>query len=256
VLSVLEIIKKYNILANKSLGQNFLINEEVCKKIALSGDLCKNDIILEVGPGLGSLTRALVGFSFNKLYLIERDERFISILQNEYPSVFELLHADALKFDFTSVGEDIKILANLPYNIGTELLTNWISLIKRPKMMVLMLQKEVVERITAKPKSKSYGRLSVLCQAFYDVEKLFDVSAGCFVPAPNVISSVVRMKRKEVDYDPKMLGKITEKLFSSRRKILKNALLSLNIKREDIYNKRAEELTVEDFISLIKPYIA
>jgi 16S rRNA (adenine1518-N6/adenine1519-N6)-dimethyltransferase len=249
VLTINEIIKKYSILANKSLGQNFLMNEEVCKKIALSGDILPEDIIFEIGPGLGSLTRFLLETNA-KIHLIERDERFLNILKAEYTSDFELFHTDALKFDFSPY-QNYKIIANLPYNIGTELLTRWVSLPNRPQKMVLMLQKEVVERIIAKPKNKDYGRLSVLCQAFYNCEKLFDVSRGSFHPAPNVTSSIVKLSSKNLNLNAEKLGMITAKLFASRRKILKNALLSLEIKREDLEQKRAEELTINDFLSLL-----
>ena len=250
MLSISQIIKKYNILANKNLGQNFLINEEICLKIANAGEVIKEDTIVEIGPGLGSLSRFLMQTFANNIYLIEKDNRFIEILNNEYQGNFEVLHTDALKFDFTKF-TNFKIIANLPYNIGTELLTSWVSLQNKPKMMVLMLQKEVVNRIIAKPKSKEYGRLSVLCQAFYSCQKLFDVSPNSFYPAPNVTSSVVKLTFKNVEYDAQKLKKITEKLFSSRRKILKNALISLNINREEFFNKRAEELTVADFLSLL-----
>jgi 16S rRNA (adenine1518-N6/adenine1519-N6)-dimethyltransferase len=250
MLSIAEIIKKYHILANKSLGQNFLMNDEICKKIALAGEVKIDDTIFEVGPGLGSLTRFLIESGAGKVYLIEKDKRFLDILKTEYMGSFEILHTDALKFDFSSYS-NFKIIANLPYNIGTELLTRWICLENRPKIMVLMLQKEVVERIISKPKTKDYGRLSVLCQAFYDCEKLFDVARGSFYPAPNVTSSVVRLSSKNLKLDAKKLGIITERLFSSRRKILKNALFSLNIQREDLAQKRAEELLIEDFLSLL-----
>jgi 16S rRNA (adenine1518-N6/adenine1519-N6)-dimethyltransferase len=249
VLSIGEIIKKYNILASKSLGQNFLMNEEVCKKIAISGEIQNEDEIFEVGPGLGSLTRFLISANPKALNLIEKDERFLSILKAEYEGNFQVFHEDALKFDFTKYA-NFKVIANLPYNIGTELLTRWICLSK-PKIMILMLQKEVVERIIAKPRSKDYGRLSVISQSFYQCEKLFDVSKGSFHPMPNVTSSVVKMVLKNVNYDAKKLGSITEKLFSNRRKILKNNLLALNINREDLWQKRAEELSLEEFISLL-----
>jgi 16S rRNA (adenine1518-N6/adenine1519-N6)-dimethyltransferase len=119
--------------------------------------------------------------------------------------------------------------------------------------MILMLQKEVIERIVSKPNTKAYGRLSVLCQAFYECEKLFDVSKGSFFPAPNVTSSVIKMKRKDVIYSPEKLKMLSEKLFSNRRKMLKNTLLSLNIQREDLFHKRAEDLSVNEIIGLLYP---
>lgn len=251
MLSVKEIIKKYKILANKKLGQNFLISEEICQKIAEAGEIAKSDFIVEVGPGLGSLTRYLLGFEAEGV-LIEKDERFINIIKSEYElNGFEIKNEDALKFDFTALPPFYKVLANLPYNIGTELLTGWITSKNPPSVMVLMLQKEVVERIIAKPRTKDYGRLSVLCQSFYDCHKLFDVSKGSFIPEPAVTSSVVLLKRKDVSYNAQKLGVITERLFQNRRKILKNALLSLNIQREDLYQKRAEELAVEEFLKLL-----
>ena len=254
MLTIKEILKKYGISANKNLGQNFLINEEICQKIALAGEVAPSDFIVEVGPGLGSLTRYLLGFEATGV-LIEKDTRFIDIIKNEYHlNGFEIKNEDALKFNFESLPVNYKVLANLPYNIGTELLTNWIVAKNPPSVMVLMLQKEVVERIISKPRTKDYSRLSVLCQSFYECQKLFDVSKGSFIPEPGVISSVVILKRKNISLDAKKLGMITEKLFQNRRKILKNALLSLNIAREDLYQKRAEELTVEDFIKLLQSF--
>ena len=251
MLTVSQIIKKYNILANKNLGQNFLMNEEVCKRIALSGEIEENDLLIEIGGGLGSLTRHLLELP-SKLTVIEKDERFISILKEEYGETFTLIHQDALKFDFKNF-ENFKVISNLPYNIGTELLTSWISLENKPLTMVLMLQKEVVERIIAKPRNKDYGRLSIICQAFYTCEKLFDVSKGCFHPEPNVTSSVIRMRRKsDINIDSKKLANLTEKLFFARRKILKSAFKSLNIIRPEFENKRAEELTVVEILSLLK----
>ena len=251
MLSIKEIIKKYKILANKNLGQNFLINEEVCQKIAQAGEVTPSDFVVEVGPGLGSLTRCLLQSGALGV-LIEKDSRFIDIIKNEYSlNGFEIKNEDALKFDFEALPHNYKVLANLPYNIGTELLTNWIIAKNPPSVMVLMLQKEVVERIVSKPRTKDYSRLSVLCQSFYECQKLFDVSKGSFIPEPGVVSSVVILKRKNISLDAKKLGMLTERLFQNRRKILKNALLSLNIQREDLHNKRAEELTVEDFINLL-----
>lgn len=290
MLTIPEIIKKYGILANKKLGQNFLMNEEICKKIALAGDVSKDDLVVEIGGGLGSLTRFLIGNS--RLLVIEKDANFIPILKNEYTqnlevleveyknieeicvlplplgegrgegiyphkkltsiqNYFEIIEGDALKFDFSKL-EEFKVIANLPYNIGSLLLTNWITLENRPETMVLMLQKEVVERIIAKPKTKDYGRLSILSQSFYNCEKLFDVSRNSFNPVPNVTSSVIKMKRKNCNINPIKLAKLTEHLFSSRRKILKGAFKSLGIEKPEFENKRAEELTIDEILSLIK----
>lgn len=249
MLAIKEILKKYHIVANKNLGQNFLIEDDICAKIAVAAKILPDDFIVEVGSGVGSLTRHLLNATG---LLIEKDFRFIEILQNEYDlSNFKLHNEDALKFDFTSIAEDFKVIANLPYNVGTQLLVNWISLKNRPKTMVLMLQKEVVERIIAKTKNKDYGRLSILSQSFYDCIKLFDVPKGSFIPSPNVISSVVLMTRKDVSFDVVKLGKITEVLFQNRRKMLKHGLAALNINKPEFNEKRAEELTVADFLSFL-----
>jgi 16S rRNA (adenine1518-N6/adenine1519-N6)-dimethyltransferase len=255
MLNTREIIKKYKIKANKQLGQNFLINEEICARIALLGKIEKSDSILEIGPGLGSLTKQLLLSKANKIYAIEKDENFISILKkeiiNESDERFNLIQGDALKIGFLE--SNFKIIANLPYNIGTELLTRWIESEKRPSLLILMLQKEVAMRITAKAGSKDYGRLSVLCQAFYNCKMEFDVPKNSFIPEPNVASSIVHLRRKEnVEINAIKLGKVTRALFMARRKIAKHALHSLNIKtRPDLEQKRAECLSVEDFISLI-----
>lgn len=251
-----QLIKAYKITPNKNFGQNFLINSTIPKKIVEISNILPEDEILEVGPGLGSLTAFILGKEFKSLTLLEKDVRFIDILQNEYINKVSknvnIVQGDALKFEASSC-KFTKILANLPYNIGTELLIKWATCASAPQFMAVMLQKEVIERILAKPKTKAYGRLSIIMQSLYDCKKEFDVSAGSFYPPPNVTSSVASFNKKpNIDFDVLRLSFITEKMFSNRRKILKNALNEIGIKKEEFEQKRAEELSVEEYILLAK----
>lgn len=254
MVSIAEVIRKYKISACRKLGQNFLINDSICSRIAALADITPDDKLLEVGPGLGSLTRFLLKYPFHSLTLVEKDQRFLNILLEEYPELqnkinIRLLYQDALKFQISGVN---KIVSNLPYNIGTELLISWLEQENLPNKMVLMLQKEVVMRITAKEGTKDYGRLSIITQSLYNCKKEFDISPACFTPAPAVTSSVISLVKKEnVNIDIGKLSSITRCLFSNRRKILKSSLASLNIKRPMFEQKRAEELSVKDYLSLL-----
>lgn len=225
-LTTKQILQKYNITANKNLGQNFLIDENILRKIVQTAHITPNDIILEIGPGLGSLTKHLVNSDAKKIIAVERDPRFIQILQSELPQdKLKIIHTDALKFDIKSevkIGETLKIVANLPYNIGTKLLTNWIEQTDIAiDLMVLMLQEEVVDRIVATPKTKIYGSLSILCQLTHQCHKAFPVSRTCFSPPPNINSAIVTLSPK-----PHKIPNLTfisvslKSLFSHRRKLL------------------------------------
>lgn len=260
-LSIKEIIKKYEISPNKKLGQNFLINEEVCSRIIDLAHINEEDSILEIGCGLGSLTKNILQTNAKNFFFIEKDERFISILSNEYNSYFSsssaiLLKLDALMYDISPINQDgkLKIISNLPYNVGTALLLKWMENINSPELILVMLQKEVVDRIVAKPRHKSYGRLSIISQAFYHCKKEFDVSSGNFVPPPSVVSSVVSLKKKHnISLDPKKLSHLTEVLFSNRRKVLKPKLHKLGIyDKPEFESKRAEDLTVSEITSLLE----
>lgn len=263
-----ETVDKYYLqthekLAKKKLGQNFLLNMDVVRRVArVSGDLSQITV-LEIGPGPGGLTRALLEAGARRVVAIEKDPRCIELL-SELKEVagnrLELINGDALKMIPQDLIEGpIKIVANLPYNVGTALLINWLHHSQNIDSMTLMFQKEVALRIVAKPRTKDYGRLSVLCQYLCEVHKAFDLPPGAFSPPPKVTSSVVHLIPKvltteQLDLLPS-LGFVTQKAFGQRRKMLRSSLKGI-ISEDDfalisiLPTARAEELTIQNFINL------
>jgi 16S rRNA (adenine1518-N6/adenine1519-N6)-dimethyltransferase len=236
------------------LGQNFLINTNIAQNIANS--LNNNDIIVEIGPGKGALTKFLYERFSDNLFLIELDTNFIQDLSLCFPKT-QIICRDVLQVDFEKLaeGKKINIIGNLPYCISTEIL----FLIHKYRdcidEVVCMLQKEVVDRICAKNGCKQYGIPSVLLQSFFDVEKLFDVGPENFYPVPKVVSSVMRLKRngvQKLNCDERLFDKVVHSSFRFRRKILKNCLGNIVNKNfeSDKLNLRAEQLSISDFIDL------
>lgn len=263
---ILDIIKKYNLFTKKKFGQNFLVDELLLDKIVACSGLIQNKNILEIGCGPGGLTYSILKQNPKKLISVEIDKDCYNIVKTEFEKYrnFEVINQDAIKINENDLfnGEKIKIIANLPYNVGTTLLIKWLNNLSIFEDFTLLLQKEVVDRIIAKPQTKDYGRLSILVQALCDVKKCFDISPNNFIPAPKVMSSVVYIKSKEniKDIDIKKLSKITLILFNQRRKIIKKPIENL-IKNQEIdkkvldiidLSKRAEELSVEEFIKIYK----
>lgn len=261
----MEIIKKYNLITKKKFGQNFLTSDVILNKIVdVTGDI-KNKNVLEVGPGPGGLTSAILKKEPKKLISIEIDNDLFEILKIEFKKYnnFQVINEDALKIHENEYFDNnVNIIANLPYNVGTNLLIKWLNNINLFESFTLLLQKEVVERIVAKPCTKDYGRLSIITQALCDAKKMFDIKPESFIPPPKVMSSVVYIKPKQNinNINIKKLGIITQNLFSQRRKKIKNAVESLlkqqiltpsSINNIDL-NKRAEELTVEEYINMAK----
>ena len=261
----MEIIKKYNLITKKKFGQNFLTSENILDKIvAIAGNI-ENKNILEIGPGPGGLTTSILKQKPKKLISVEIDNDLFEILKVEFDKYnnFEVINEDALKIDESKYFDNnINVIANLPYNIGTNLLLKWLNNIQLFESFTLLLQKEVVERIVAKPCTKDYGRLSIITQTLCDAKKMFDIKPESFIPPPKVMSSVVYIKPKQniENINIKKLGIITQTLFSQRRKKIKNAinlLLKQNIiNSNSIINidldKRAEELSVDEYINLSK----
>ncbi len=262
-----KVIAQFGLSAKKSLGQNFLFDLNLTRKIARSAAPLEQHIIIEVGSGPGGLTRALLAEGAKHVIAIERDDRAIAALQEvaaAYPEKLTIIAGDALEQDWQKlVSGPTKIIANLPYNIATPLLIGWLSSEPWPPWfasLTLMFQKEVAERIVAKPGVSTYGRLSVLCQWRCQTAKLFDVNRSAFTPAPKVTSSIVHLQPRPIPAphcNLKSLEHITAAAFGQRRKMLRSSLksvfadpsmtlTSLDIDPQD----RAEQLTVNQFIKL------
>ncbi len=246
-----------NVRAKKHLGQHFLTDLNIAKKIAESLSLDGYRQILEVGPGTGVLTRFLLEKSEQKLYLAEIDQESIDYLIRNFEQIDQSTFVgDFLKTDFAFTnGEQLAIIGNFPYNISSQILFKIINHHELVPEMAGMFQKEVAERTAALPRNKDYGILSVLVQAYYDVEYLFTVHENVFNPPPKVKSGVIRMVRNlkpGLEGNEILFKKIVKAGFNQRRKKLSNALKTLGIPEQmnnhEFLDKRAEELSVSDFI--------
>ncbi len=264
------LLEKHNLWAKKSLGQHFLHDESVCQRMVHHLNL-KEQTVVEVGPGPGSLTDILLKAQPAFLLAIEKDQRFIDILKEfEVPSstAFKIVPADALNVSISALlGEHgnpgpYHIVANLPYNIGTELIVRWISDIENILSLTVMLQRELVDRMTAKVGTKEYGRLAIIMQSCFEVQEVFQISPEAFIPPPKVWSSVVYLKPLKQIPEPsvlKTLGKLTNMAFCYRRKMLRASLgksLPLPFWRNlcDTLNidetKRPEQLDTHTFLAM------
>lgn len=266
--SIAGFARRHGIAPLKKLGQNFIFDESLCDKIVRVSGLAKGDVALEVGPGPAGLTRSILKLLPLKLIVIETDKRCLPLLeeiQKIWPNL-EIHHDDALRVNIEELfqgnpgNKKLHIISNLPYNIGTGLLISWLHQTDRIGSMTLMLQKEVVERIVAKPGIKAYGRLSVICQLVCDVRKCFDVSPKAFYPEPKIWSGIVHLVPKADIPTRSMLGKleiVTNKAFSGRRKMVKSSLKTLfpditnTLKELKIDESlRAENLSPNDYLQL------
>jgi 16S rRNA (adenine1518-N6/adenine1519-N6)-dimethyltransferase len=246
----------------KSLGQHFLKDQGIAQKIveALKLPIGKNNVV-EIGPGTGVLTQYLVKNPDIDLTLIELDRDSVAYLKTHYPKLEgKIIEGDFLDLDLESaVGSDFHIIGNFPYNISSQIFFKVFENRNQVKQVVCMLQKEVADRIAEKEGSKTYGILSVLLQAYYDIEFLFKVPPGVFFPPPKVMSGVIRLirnNRETLGCDEVIFKKVVKQSFQTRRKTLRNALKPLNLNAAiyalPIMDKRAEQLSVEQFISLTK----
>jgi 16S rRNA (adenine1518-N6/adenine1519-N6)-dimethyltransferase len=268
-----DVIRRHGLAARKSLGQNFLFDLNLTARIARAGGPLDGVTVLEVGPGPGGLTRALLAGGASRVVAIERDKRAIAALQEiaaHYPDRLDIVAADALTFDPRPhlAGGPVRIVANLPYNIATALLVSWLDIEPWPPWYasaVLMFQREVAERIVASPHSKSYGRLSVLAQWRCEARILFDVNASAFVPPPKVTSSVVGLmpRAAPMPCDRELLERVTQAAFGQRRKMLRQSLRSLGVDVPSLLTEagldataRAEDLSVADFVALARALAA
>tara|TARA_B100000579_G_scaffold289504_1_gene240280 strand:- start:11363 stop:12133 length:771 start_codon:yes stop_codon:yes gene_type:complete len=242
--------------AKKYLGQHFLINKKISEKIVDSLDLNKNLHIIEIGPGQGALTQFLIKKT-NQIILIEIDQECIKVLKNQFQKT-KIIYGDILKIDLNILKIDsYSIIGNFPYNISSQILFKVLEHRNNIQQVVGMFQKEVADRICSKPKSKKYGILSVLMQAYFNCTQLLDVYPEDFRPKPKVNSSVIKLTRNntaKLKCDHKQLTEVVKLAFGQRRKTLKNALKKITNLEElnltKIMNNRAEELTVSQFIEL------
>jgi 16S rRNA (adenine1518-N6/adenine1519-N6)-dimethyltransferase len=264
-----EVIHRHGLKARKSLGQNFLLDLNLTARIARAGGPLAGVTVVEIGPGPGGLTRALLAEGAAHVIAVERDERAVAALAEiaaRYPGRLTVIAGDALDFDarpHLGAGP-ARVVANLPYNIATALLVRWLSVEPWPPWydsLVLMFQREVAERIVAPPGGKSYGRLSVLAGWRTEAKILFDVSAAAFVPPPKVTSSVVRLVPRAAPppCDRATLERVTEAAFGQRRKMLRQSLRSLGRDPRPLLaaagiaeTARAEDIPVEGFAALAR----
>jgi 16S rRNA (adenine1518-N6/adenine1519-N6)-dimethyltransferase len=268
-----EVIRRHGLSAKKSLGQNFLLDLNLTARIARAAGPLVGVTVLEVGPGPGGLTRALLALGARRVIAIERDDRAIAALAEiaaRYPGRLEIVAGDALAFDIRPYldGERARVVANLPYNIATALLVAWLTAEPWPPWydaLVLMFQREVAMRIVAKPAAKTYGRLSVLANWRCETKILFDVAPSAFVPPPQVTSSLVRLipRSDPLACDAQALQRLTEAAFGQRRKMLRQSLKSLGVDALALLaaagiepTARAEEIPVEGFVKLTNIYAA
>ncbi len=268
-----EVIRKHGLTPKKSLGQNFLHDLNLTARIARAAEPLENVTLVEIGPGPGGLTRALLTLGARRIVAVERDTRAIAALQEiaeRYPGRLDIVEGDALKIDVREqLGpERARIVANLPYNIGTVLLIGWLTAEPWPPWydsMVLMFQREVAERIVAKVGDKAYGRLAVLAGWRTEAKILFDVAPQAFVPPPSVTSSVVRLVPRPVPLpcDAVALQRVTEAAFGQRRKMLRQSLKSLGVDAGALLSDagieptaRAEEIDVAGFVTLARAFTA
>ena len=243
--------------ARKRFSQNFLVDDQIVSRIIATISPKKSDNIVEIGPGKGSLTFPLLEH-LDHLSVIEIDRDLISLLKLKKQDKLTIYQADALKFDYGLISDNLRIVGNLPYNISSPLLFRLLSSKNQIIDMTFMLQKEVVDRIVARHGSKTYGRISVMMQAFFEVESMFIVPKESFDPQPKIESAILYLKTrtKPLAENSKLLEKIVKISFSQRRKTLKNCLkliLSQEQTKIDL-SQRAEMLSVENFITLMKDY--
>jgi 16S rRNA (adenine1518-N6/adenine1519-N6)-dimethyltransferase len=266
-----EVIKRHDLRAKKSLGQNFLLDLNLTARIARAAGPLEGVNVLEIGPGPGGLTRALLAQGA-RVVAVERDDRAIAALAEiatRYPGRLDVVAGDALDFDpRTRLAGPARIVANLPYNIATALLVTWLTTEPWPPWydrLVLMFQREVAERITAEPGTKAYGRLSVLAGWRTTARIMFDIAPSAFVPPPKVTSSLVELvpRPEPLACDSRTLQRVTEAAFGQRRKMLRQSLKALGADPLALLaaagiapTERAEHVPVEGFVALARALTA
>ena len=264
-----EVIARHGLSARKALGQNFLLDLNLTAKIARqAGDLSRCDV-LEVGPGPGGLTRGLLAEGARRVLAIERDARCLPALHEiaaAYPGRLEVIHGDALQVDpLAYLTPPVRVVSNLPYNVGTELLVRWLTPAGWPpfwESLTLMFQREVADRIVAQPGGKAYGRLAILAQWRAEARIVMDLPPEAFTPPPSVRSAVVHLTAREEPLcpaDPVVLSRVVAAAFGQRRKMLRASLKGLSPRIEDELvaagitpTARAEEIPIRKFCALAR----
>lgn len=244
----------------KSLGQHFLVDQQISRKICDSFQPKPGSTIVEIGPGTGALTKFLLERGL-EAYLLEIDRDSVAYLRDHYQSEkIKIREVDFLESGFMEIpGDQVSVIGNFPYNISSQIFFKVLENRHRVDLVVGMIQKEVAQRIAAPPGNRTYGILSVLLQAYYDIKILFHVSPGVFNPPPKVMSSVIRLTRNQtvqLDCDEALFLSVVKRAFQNRRKTLRNALKDLHLPSGvyslPVMDKRAEQLSVADYINLIK----
>jgi 16S rRNA (adenine1518-N6/adenine1519-N6)-dimethyltransferase len=263
-----DVMAAHGLEPRKNLGQNFLLDLNLTRRIARAGGPLDQGTILEVGPGPGGLTRALLLEGAKSVVAVERDARCLPALDQiaaAFPGRLQTVQGDALEFDETALPRPLRIVANLPYNVGTALLVKWLTAAQWPPVwgsLTLMFQREVALRLVAAPRTSAYGRLSVLTQWRATAEILFDVHPSAFTPPPKVTSSVVRIEPRQIPAAPAHLSaleRVTAAAFGQRRKMLRQSLKSISADAIGLCQAagvnpeaRAEELTIVQFAALAR----
>jgi len=259
-----EVIAKHGLSARKGLGQNFILDLNLTRKIARAGGDLTGVNVIEIGPGPGGLTRAILESPAASLTVIELDPRAVAVMQElstHADGRLNIIEGDALEFNYDMVGAPRAIIANLPYHVASQLLIGWLRQAANFKSITIMLQKEMAQRLVGRPRTPAYGRLSVMCQWLCDVKLLFDVPPSAFVPPPKVVSSIVQLipkpKKPEIEFE--QMEKTVALAFSQRRKMLKGVLNAAGYDGEMLMQEigvhitaRAEELTVDQFVKLAR----
>lgn len=267
-INTVELVKKHNFRFSKSLGQNFLVDQSVLNDIVQGAEISEEDHVIEIGPGVGTLTKELLKKA-KKVTAIELDSDLIPILTEELgqDEKFTLIHKDALKVDFNELiteDESVKLVANLPYYVTTPIIAILLNEGYDFKSLTIMIQKEVAERINANPSTKEYGALSLLVQYYCNSEVIRKVAPSSFMPRPKVDSIVIRLDKlpqpKVQVKDEKLFFRVVRESFNMRRKTLSNALKTLKLPKEILDNaflnsnidprRRGETLSIEEFATL------
>lgn len=272
--SIAEHAKNHGIKPNKRLGQNFLFDLSLCHKIAKQSGSLENKIIVEIGPGVAGLTRAILENNPQKLIAIEKDKKCLDLLseiQSSYPQL-EVINADALKISISDIAKQygadkVQIISNLPYNVGTKLLVDWLHHdLDYIESITVMLQKEVVQRSLSQTGDKNYGRLSIWRELYTEGYKCFDVAPTAFHPPPKVQSSILKLtphhKYNIRDEELQMLNKILLTAFSARRKLFSKSLAALTNQYREIMEElsldqmiRPDRITPEQYLAIAKSII-